>query len=145
MKYKQVYYTIGQVSNISELPQSVLRYWESVIEALNPKKSEGGTRQYSESDIELILLIKKLLYDDGFTIKGANRHITEHFVNEIKETKSEDKENSTLPDEGEKKFDHIAKSNIVSEPGSRTHPIDTSTVIEHVITELKSILRTLNQ
>jgi len=75
MTYDRLYYTIGQVSKISGLPQSVLRYWETVFESLNPPKSDGGTRQYTENDVEIVLEIKKLLYDEGYTIKGANKHI----------------------------------------------------------------------
>jgi len=61
MTYDRLYYTIGQVSKISGLPQSVLRYWETVFESLNPPKSDGGTRQYTENDVEIVLEIKKLL------------------------------------------------------------------------------------
>ncbi len=56
---------------MTDLPQSVLRYWESVFNILKPAKSPGGSRQYSESDIQLIKLIKLLLYEQGYTIKGA--------------------------------------------------------------------------
>lgn len=75
MSYDRVYYTIGQVSKIAGLPQSVLRYWETVFDSLNPPKSNGGTRQYTENNVEIIIEIKKLLYDEGYTIKGANKHI----------------------------------------------------------------------
>jgi DNA-binding transcriptional MerR regulator len=62
-----------------DLPQSVLRYWETVFESLTPRKSSGGNRQYSEEDIEIIKRIKALLYDQGFTIKGAkNKLISEN-------------------------------------------------------------------
>jgi len=68
---KNIYYTIGQVSSLLDLPQSVLRYWETVFDSLSPAKSPGGSRQYSEEDIQLIKTIKSLLYEQGFTIKGA--------------------------------------------------------------------------
>ena len=68
---KNIYYTIGQVSSLLDLPQSVLRYWETVFDSLSPAKSPGGSRQYSEEDIELVRTIKSLLYEQGFTIKGA--------------------------------------------------------------------------
>jgi DNA-binding transcriptional MerR regulator len=84
MSYDRLYYTIGQVSKISGLPQSVLRYWETVFESLNPPKSDGGTRQYTETDVEIVLEIKKLLYDEGYTIKGANKHIKSKYLNEAK-------------------------------------------------------------
>lgn len=56
---------------MTDLPQSVLRYWETVFDNLNPNKSNGGNRQYSELDVELIKTIKELLYEQGYTIKGA--------------------------------------------------------------------------
>ena len=65
-------YSIGQVAAHTNLPQSVLRYWETVFPLLNPLKSPGGSRQYSDTDITIIQRIKELLYDNGFTIKGAN-------------------------------------------------------------------------
>ncbi|MEJ2054681.1 MAG: MerR family transcriptional regulator, partial [Calditrichaceae bacterium] len=79
MSFDRMYYTIGQLSKISGLPQSVLRYWETVFDLLTPSKSGGGTRQYSEGDIKLVLEIKKLLYDEGYTIKGANKLIKTTF------------------------------------------------------------------
>ena len=72
--------SIGKVGKIVDLPQSVLRYWETVFEHLDPEKSEGGTRLYSQEDVDAILEIKNLLYKKKYTIAGAistlsNRHI----------------------------------------------------------------------
>ena len=58
-------YSIGQVAAHTELPQSVLRYWETVFTRLNPLKSPGGSRQYSDADIAIIQRIKELLYEKG--------------------------------------------------------------------------------
>ena len=63
--------SIGKVSRVVDLPQSVLRYWETVFDQLNPEKSEGGTRRYTQEDIDMILEIKNLLYKKKFTIAGA--------------------------------------------------------------------------
>ncbi len=63
--------SIGRVSKIVNLPQSVLRYWETVFEQLNPEKSEGGTRRYTQEDVDNILKIKNLLYKKKYTIAGA--------------------------------------------------------------------------
>jgi len=63
--------SIGKVCKIVDLPQSVLRYWETVFENLNPEKSEGGTRRYTQQDVDTILEIKNLLYKKKFTIAGA--------------------------------------------------------------------------
>jgi len=67
--------SIGKVCEIVDLPQSVLRYWETVFEQLNPQKSEGGTRRYSQEDVDMILVIKELLYKKKFTIAGAQSFI----------------------------------------------------------------------
>jgi DNA-binding transcriptional MerR regulator len=71
-KKDRLTYSIGQVAAHTELPQSVLRYWETVFTRLNPLKSPGGSRQYSDADIAIIQRIKELLYEKGFKIKGAN-------------------------------------------------------------------------
>ncbi len=53
------------------MPQSVLRYWETVFPQFCPVKTPGGTRRYAQDDIDVVLKIKNLLYDQKFTIKGA--------------------------------------------------------------------------
>ena len=63
--------SIGKVCKIVDLPQSVLRYWETVFDQLNPEKSDGGTRRYTQQDVDMILEIKTLLYKKKFTIAGA--------------------------------------------------------------------------
>lgn len=68
-------YSIGQVSEITEVAQSTLRYWETVIERLKPQTTPGGSRRYNREDIELISIIKDLLYKQGYTIKGANHFL----------------------------------------------------------------------
>ena len=68
-------YSIGQVAEIADVSQSTLRYWETVFYALKPKTTPGGSRRYSRDDIELISTIKDLLYNQGYTIKGANQFI----------------------------------------------------------------------
>ncbi len=68
--------SIGKVSEIVDLPQSVLRYWETMFEVFNPEKSEGGTRRYSQADVDIILEIKDLLYKKKFTIAGAQSSLS---------------------------------------------------------------------
>ena len=80
-KNKKLTYSIGQVALHSNLPQSVLRYWETVFPHLSPAKSAGGSRQYSDDDISVIMRIKDLLYENGFTIKGANIQLEKEFAN----------------------------------------------------------------
>lgn len=77
---KNLSYSIGQVSAHVDLPQSVLRYWETVFPSFNPAKSAGGSRQYSDADVALIIRIKELLYGNGFTIKGANLQLEKELL-----------------------------------------------------------------
>jgi DNA-binding transcriptional MerR regulator len=72
---KKLYYSIGEVSEITGLKQYVLRYWESEFSQLKPSKNSAGNRNYRKADIDLINEIKELLYDRRFTIKGAKQHL----------------------------------------------------------------------
>jgi len=72
---KKLYYSIGEVSEMTGLKQYVLRYWESEFSQLNPSKNSAGNRNYRKSDIDLVNEIKELLYDRRFTIKGAKQHL----------------------------------------------------------------------
>jgi DNA-binding transcriptional MerR regulator len=71
-------YTIGHVARLADLKPFVLRYWESEFPMLQPLKSSGGRRLYRQEDVDLVFRIKRLLYDEGFTIAGARRHLREH-------------------------------------------------------------------
>ena len=77
-KLKKLYYSIGEVSEITELKQYVLRYWETEFPHLKPNKNSAGNRIYRQNDIENLLEIKNLLYNEKFTIKGAKRYIKSH-------------------------------------------------------------------
>ncbi len=71
----KLYYKIGEVSKITGVKPHVLRYWESEFKEIKPYKSRSLQRLYRKRDIELILRVKKLLYEDLFTISGAKRKI----------------------------------------------------------------------
>ena len=70
---KKLYYSISEVSKITNLEQYVLRYWESEFDELKPAKNRAGNRIYTNKDIQLILFIKKLLRDERYTIEGAKQ------------------------------------------------------------------------
>lgn len=70
---KKLYYSISEVSRITDLEQYVLRYWETEFELLKPAKNSSGNRIYTNKDIKLILLIKKLLKEEKYTIEGAKK------------------------------------------------------------------------
>jgi DNA-binding transcriptional MerR regulator len=75
VSYDRLYYRIGEVSRISGLRPHVLRYWESEFKVIKPHKGGSLQRLYRKKDLDLILKIKKLLYDEGFTIAGAKKKI----------------------------------------------------------------------
>ena len=70
---KKLYYSIGEVSKITDLKQYVLRYWETEFKQLNPNKNKAGNRTYRQKDIDTILQIKNLLHKEKFTIVGARK------------------------------------------------------------------------
>ena len=70
-------YRIGEVSRLTDTKPFVLRYWETEFPTLQPVKSPKGHRLYRRQDVDTVLLIKRLLYDEGFTIAGARRHLRE--------------------------------------------------------------------
>ena len=110
---KKLYYSIGEVSKITELKQYVLRYWETEFKQLNPNKNKAGNRTYRQKDIDLILDIKNLLYKEKFTIVGARKML-------IQPTKT-------------------AKTTIATEKKVFTNSVDKKTLVK-IRSDLKSIL-----
>jgi DNA-binding transcriptional MerR regulator len=85
----KLYFRIGEVASLCRLPAYVLRFWETEFPQLKPVKSSTGQRMYRKRDVESVVRIKKLLYEDGFTIAGARGQLRE----EIKSDRSQ----TTLP------------------------------------------------
>ncbi|MDP3683533.1 MAG: MerR family transcriptional regulator [Ignavibacteria bacterium] len=78
---KKLYYSISEVSKITEVEQYVLRYWETEFEQLKPQKNRAGNRVFTNKDIQLILQIKSLLREKRYTIEGA-KNILSALVND---------------------------------------------------------------
>jgi len=74
----QEFFSIGEVCELTGLKPHVLRYWESQFRFLNPAKNRSGNRVYQRREIDLILLVKHLLYDEKYTIEGARQKVDEH-------------------------------------------------------------------
>jgi len=74
----QEFFSIGEVCELTELKPHVLRYWESQFRFLNPAKNRSGNRVYQRREIELIILVKHLLYTEKYTIEGARQKVDEH-------------------------------------------------------------------
>lgn len=72
---KKAYYSIGEVCDLTGLKPHVLRYWETQFDVLRPTKNRAGNRVFRPKDIELILLVKNLLYEQKYTIEGANQKL----------------------------------------------------------------------
>jgi DNA-binding transcriptional MerR regulator len=85
VKYKtgsaKMYYTISEVAEMTGVKAHVLRYWETEFPSLRPKKNRAGNRNYRPKDIKAILVIRDLLYKEGFTISGARKKLQEVYGN----------------------------------------------------------------
>ena len=71
----QEFFSIGEVCELTGLKPHVLRYWESQFRFLNPAKNRSGNRAYQRKEIELIMLVKHLLYTEKYTIEGARQKV----------------------------------------------------------------------
>ena len=85
---KKLYYSIGDVSQMTDLKQYVLRYWETEFLILNPAKNRAGNRTYKDDDIKIIRHIKELLYEKKFTIRGAKQYLEEYYSNSSDDSKN---------------------------------------------------------
>lgn len=73
---EKLFFKIGEVCDITEVQAHVLRYWESEFPMLAPQKNRAGQRTYRKRDVEMVLRIKELLYEDQYTIAGAKKKLT---------------------------------------------------------------------
>ena len=83
---EKLYFRIGEVARLCRLPAYVLRFWETEFPQLKPVKSSTGQRMYRHKDVESVLHIKKLLYEEGFTIAGARQHLRAEVKSDKKQT-----------------------------------------------------------
>lgn len=107
------YFTIGEVSQYTQVPAYVLRYWESEFKLLRPTRRESGHRKYNRKDIESILRIKDLLYSKRFTIAGAKRFLVQESRKKPEQLKIELQENGAaieLLRETKKTLEEIVKT-----------------------------------
>ena len=83
---EKLYFRIGEVAELCRLPAYVLRFWETEFPHLKPVKSSTGQRMYRHKDVESVLRIKKLLYEEGFTIAGARQQLRVESKGDKKQT-----------------------------------------------------------
>src|SRR5246127_5964973 len=81
----KLYFRIGEIASLCRLPAYVLRFWETEFPQLRPVKSSTGQRMYRRRDVESVVRIKRLLYEDGFTIAGARQHLRDEGKGEKKQ------------------------------------------------------------
>ena len=84
MKDPDAWRTIGEVSQIINVPVYVIRFWEKKFDLIKPIKRKGGNRYFDKSQISNLIIIKKLLYEDRYSIEGAKKVLTES-VFEVRE------------------------------------------------------------
>ena len=84
----KIYFKIGEVSKIVGVKPYVLRYWETEFKEIGPSKSRSNQRLYRRKDVDTLLAIKNLLYNEGFTITGARKKIRDHLKNSATDGKS---------------------------------------------------------
>lgn len=101
----KLFYKIGEVSRIADIEPYVLRYWETEFPFLKPRKNKSGQRVYVKKDLELILEIKRLLYQERYTIEGVRKRFGEN-TSYIKHT-AESKAVDTPPPD--KILEHVRK------------------------------------
>ena len=88
MKSPQAFRTISEVSNETNIPTHVLRFWETKFSNINPLKRSGNRRYYRPEDVKTIIQIKTLLYENGYTVKGVQKLLHDK-SNKIQESKEE--------------------------------------------------------
>ena len=107
----KLYYSISEAATMTKMKPHVLRYWETQFKMLRPRKNKAGNRMYQKRDLKLIMLIKELLYEKGFTIAGAQKKLSD--------------EKKTVRDQVEMSF----------------HDVDRAAMLLEVQRELRLLLR----
>ena len=95
----KLYYKIGEVAKFTGVKTHVLRYWESEFKAIRPNKSRSNQRLYRKQDVELILHLKDLLYNQGFTIAGARKKLREKPARKAADTAPQPSAKAALDDQ----------------------------------------------
>ena len=98
MKSPQAFRTISEVSNEVNIPAHVLRFWETKFPNINPLKRSGNRRYYRPEDVKLIIRIKTLLYDNGYTVKGVQKLLKENDNKNSEKNNIKEKLSSILED-----------------------------------------------
>jgi len=136
---KKLYYSISEVSRITDLEQYVLRYWETEFEQLKPAKNSSGNRIYTNKDIKLILLIKKLLKEEKYTIEGAKKILKNFNVSEDVDEKGDLK----MVDVNKQKADELSLFDSGGQPGENGSTEENEDKMTEDLKEIRKFLEEL--
>ncbi|GAB4576383.1 MAG: hypothetical protein Tsb008_20160 [Rhodothalassiaceae bacterium] len=140
-KSGRAFRTIGEVSEALDLPQHVLRFWETRFTQIRPMKRGGNRRYYRPEDIELLLAIKTLLYRDGLTIKGVQKRFREQGVRAtVEEVLSPERKAPVFTPSEADGSDPAASG----EPAERAGPDPRAPALIDILSELRSLRRLLD-
>ena len=132
LSIKKLYYSISEVSKITDIEQYVLRYWETEFEELKPQKNRAGNRIYTNKDIQIILYIKSLLREKKYTIEGAKK-ILVNYKQEIVKVKTEPEHNILLIHEN----NSVVQPEIKRDKNSLKKDLeDVKVILEYLISKL---------
>ncbi|CUS95868.1 MerR family transcriptional regulator [Candidatus Chrysopegis kryptomonas] len=120
-KIERLYYSIGEVSKLTGVEPYVLRYWEKEFEQLKPSRSRGKDRAYTNRDIKIVLMIKRLLWEEGYTIEGAKRVLQNY---------NPDEDATEILDDGKIKVPKI------TDPELRQCLVDVKKILELILNKL---------
>ena len=137
-KIKKLYYSISEVSKITNLKQYVIRYWETEFPDLKPAKNSSGNRIYKENDIKLIKLLKHLLYD-----KKLSSNDVKETIQKYKDENTYKKKLNNYNLEPDKKTDELKLKFDTSKDGSSDKSIDD--LLRKIQTNLESIIKILGE
>lgn len=133
LSIKKLYYSISEVSKITDLEQYVLRYWETEFEELKPQKNRAGNRIYTNRDIKLILYIKKLLREERYTIEGAKQILKSY-------NPDADGEQLKILDKPEVKTNNTVKETNIVSSEVKQGDVKLTEDVKSVLLEIKSML-----
>jgi len=121
-KLSRIYYSISEVSKLTGIEPYVLRYWETEFEQLKPAKNRAGNRIYTNRDIKIIMMIKRLLREEGYTIEGAKKVLKNY---------NPDEDPTEISIEGGK-----VKLSKISDPELRQDLIEIKKILEFILSKL---------
>ena len=125
---KKLYYSISEVSKITDIEQYVLRYWETEFDQLKPQKNRAGNRIYTNKDIQLILYIKELLREKKYTIEGAKKILEDYIQGKAPEFK--------VNERAEHEQIEIKDEDDLSNPSSKGDLEEIKSLLEFILTKL---------